>query len=204
VVAGARWTPRFGLAALALLLLIPTRADAEWQIKPFFGVVFGGQTTLVDLDNASGQPHVVFGVTGMWLGEVIGFDVDLGYAGGFFQSGNQALVASSSATTLTGNVVIALPRRMTQYTLRPYFVVGAGFMHASIDQALGGAGLNVSSTLPATDVGGGVTGFLSKRIGLNWDVRYFQSVGRGDNVGLSIGPEQLSFWRANMAIAIRY
>jgi hypothetical protein len=62
----------------------------------------------------------------------------------------------------------------------------------------------VSSTLPATDVGGGVTGFLSKRIGVNWDVRYFQSVGRGDQVGLSIGPEQLSFWRANMAIAIRY
>jgi hypothetical protein len=195
---------RFGLPALALLLLVPTRAAAEWQIKPFFGVVFGGETTLVDPDHAAGQPHVVFGITGMWLGEVIGFDVDLGYAGGFFQSGDQALVASSSAATFTGNVVVALPRRMTQYTLRPYFVVGAGLMHVSIDEGLGGAGLNVSSTLPATDVGGGVTGFLSKRIGVSWDVRYFQSVGKGDQVGLSIGPEQLSFWRANMAIAIRY
>jgi hypothetical protein len=195
---------RFGLPVLTLMLLVPTRAAAEWQIKPFFGVVFGGETTLVDPENAAGSPHVVFGVTGMWLGDVIGIDADFGYAQGFFQAGDLGLVAGSSATTLTGNIVVALPRRMTQYTLRPYFVGGAGLMHATIDEAFGGVGLDVSSTLPAMDVGGGVTGFLSNRIGLSWDVRYFWSVGKGDQVGLSFGPEQLSFWRANMAIAIRY
>jgi hypothetical protein len=195
---------RLGLLALGLLLLAPTHAAAEWQVRPFFGVTFGGETTLVDPEKAAGSPTVVLGVGGMLLGEVIGIDADLGHARGFFQSGGQHLVAGSSATTLTGNIVIALPRRLAQYTLRPYFVGGGGFMHARIDQGFGGGGLDVSSTLPAMDVGGGVTGFLSHRIGLNWDVRYFRSVGKGEQRGLSIGPEQLSFWRANMAIAIRY
>jgi len=82
------------------------------------------------------------------------------------------------------------------------FVGGAGLMHASSELALGAPG--VSSTLPAMDVGGGVTGFLSKRIGLGWDVRYFRSLGTGEERGQSFGPEQLSFWRANMSVAIRY
>jgi hypothetical protein len=189
---------------LALLLLVPARAAAEWQIKPFFGVLFSGATTLIDSENGSGHPHVVFGVSGMWLGEVIGIDADLGYARGFFQSGDQNLVAGSSATTLTGNIVIALPRRLARYTLRPYIVGGAGLMHASITHGPFGSGLDLATTLPAADVGGGVTGFLSNRIGLSWEVRYFGSLGQGQNSGLSIGPEQLSFWRANMAIAIRY
>ncbi len=200
---------RFGFPVLALLLLLPTRAAAEWQIKPFFGVLFGGATTLIDLENGAGHPHAVFGVTGMWLGEVIGIDADLGYARGFFQA-DQGLVAGSSATTLTGNVVVALPRRLARYTLRPYIVGGAGLLHANIAQTPFGKGLDISSTMPAMDVGGGVTGFLSNRIGVSWEVRYFGSLGEGQNRGLSIGPqgtaagEQLSFWRANMAIAIRY
>ena len=63
--------------------------------------------------------------------------------------------------------------------------------------------LPVSSTLPAVDVGGGVTGFLTDRIGVSWDVRHFRSVG-GEARDLSIGREQLSFWRANMALVFRY
>jgi hypothetical protein len=195
---------------LALLLLVPTRAAAEWQIKPFFGVLFSGATTLIDSENGAGHPHLAFGVSGMWLGEVIGIDADLGYARGFFQSGDQSLVAGSSATTLTGNIVIALPRRLARYTLRPYIVGGAGLMHASITHGPFGSGLDLATTLPAADVGGGVTGFLSNRIGVSWEVRYFGSVGQGPNRGLSVGPngtaagEQLSFWRASMAIAIRY
>ncbi len=55
--------------------------------------------------------------------------------------------------------------------------------------------------LPAIDLGGGVTGFLSDRIGVSWDVRHFRSVG-GKTRGLSFGREQLSFWRANMALVI--
>ena len=52
-------------------------------------------------------------------------------------------------------------------------------------------------------IGGGATGFLTDRIGLNWDVRYFRSVGGKEGTGLSFGKEQISFWRASMGVAIR-
>ena len=84
------------------------------------------------------------------------------------------------------------------------FVVGAGLMHASIDDVF--SVLGVSRTLPAMDVGGGVNGFVSDRIGLSWDARYFWSVG-GKLRGFSLAPqeasEQLSFWRTSMALVIR-
>ena len=59
--------------------------------------------------------------------------------------------------------------------------------------------LTVSRKLAALDVGGGVTGFFTNRVGVSWDVRYFRSVGAGGNNGLSFGNEHLSFWRAMMA-----
>jgi hypothetical protein len=49
-----------------------------------------------------------------------------------------------------------------------------------------------------------VTGFLSRRIGLNWEARYFSSVSRNKARGVSFGEEQLSFWRASMGLVVRY
>ena len=50
--------------------------------------------------------------------------------------------------------------------------------------------LPVSRTLAALDIGGGVTGFFTNRVGVSWDVRYFRSLGAGDNNGISFGNEQ--------------
>ena len=192
---------RIAVLALTLLLLRPAPARAEWQVRPFFGVTFGGSTTFFDLEQAADNPNLVIGFNSVLLGELIGFDADVGYAPSFFQGGGQHLVTRSSATTLTGNVVVALPRRLAEFTLRPYFVGGGGFMVARIDDT--SKVLGVSSTLPAVDLGGGVTGFLTDRIGVSWDVRHFRSFG-GKTRGLSIGRERLSFWRANMALVFRY
>ena len=190
------------LLALAFVLMAPSVARAEWQFKPFFAATFGGDTTLVDLEHAVGGTNFEFGLSGTLLGEFVGIEGDVGYAPGFFQSGDRHLVASSSATTVTGNLVVAAPRHATRYTLRPYFVGGGGMMRARSED-FGGA-LTYTSSLGALDFGGGVTGFLTKHLGVSWDVRYFRSVhGRQAERGFSIGPEQLSFWRANMALAIR-
>jgi hypothetical protein len=189
------------LLVLASILLPSTRASAEWQIRPFLGMTFGGGTTLVDLEDAAGHPNPAFGVNAVRLGEVIGIEVDVGHAPGFFETGRQDRVFRSGATTVTGNIVGALPRRLTEYTLRPYLVGGFGVMHAYIDDTLGV--LRVGTKLAAVDVGGGVTGFLTNRIGLSWELRYFRSVGGKAQSGLSFGAERLSFWRANMAVAIR-
>jgi hypothetical protein len=190
-----------GIAAFTLLLVTATRASAEWQVKPFVGVTFGGGTTFVDLEHAAGHPKPAVGVSGVLLGDVFGIEADFGRAPGFFEQGGQHLVLDTSATTLTGNIVVAMPRHLVEYTLRPYFVGGAGVMAVHIDDALGNP--FISRSLQAMDLGGGVTGFLTNRIGVSWDVRYFRSIDRTFESGLSLASEQLSFWRANMAVAIR-
>jgi hypothetical protein len=192
---------RVGLLALMLLLCSPSQTFAEWQLRPFIGATFGGGTTFVDLAGAAGSPKVVFGVNGALRGNIFGVDVDFGRAPGFFQSGDQSLVSGSSATTLTSNVVIGPPRRLTEYTLGPYFVVGAGLVHVHIDDV--SDIFPVSRTLPVMSIGGGANGFLSDRIGVSWDLRYFRSLGAPEGRGVSIGQEKLSFWRASMALVIR-
>lgn len=187
-------------ALMLALLLLPGTARAEWQVKPFLGVTFGGDTTFVDLDQVAGNAKFAFGVSAALLGEVFGVEADVGRTPGFFSGGE--IVGTSSVTTTTGNVIAALPRSMTKYTLRPYAVGGVGVMHVRTSDLAGVFPL--SSNLAVVDVGGGATGFFTDRIGISWDVRYFRSVGGTDqHVGLSIGPEQLSFWRTTMALAIR-
>jgi hypothetical protein len=191
---------RAGLLMLALVA-VPARASAEWQIKPFLGVTFGANTTFNDLDHAAGNSRVAVGVSGMLIGEIIGIEADVGHTPGLFDgSGPSRLVLQSGVTTITGNLVVAMPRHLTKYTLRPYLVGGAGVMRVSIEDF---ANVFGGDNLATIDLGGGVTGFLTNRFGVSWDVRYFRSV-KGPVVGNSIAPEQLSFWRANMALAIRF
>jgi hypothetical protein len=202
---------RAGWVALALLMMAPVRAAAEWQVRPYIGFTFGGETTFLDPERAIETKNPVLGVSGGWLGEVFGFEADFARAPGFFQDGDPVLgagdpnpvVLTSAVTTLTGNIVIALPARMAGYGLRPYFSGGAGMMHVD---ALGQLQIiEHNRTLPALSLGGGVTGFLTNNVGLNWDFRRLNTLrGEGATLGNSVGREQLSFWRATMAVALRY
>jgi hypothetical protein len=186
-------------AALIGLMFVPAPASAEWQIKPFLGVTVDAATTFT-LGADVGHSRKAVGVSGMLIGEIFGVEGDIGHTPDFFGTAG-GLVISSGVTTITGNVVVAMPRHLTRYTLRPYFVGGAGTMRIKIEdfaEVLGG------DNLPTVDFGGGVCGFLTNHVGVSWDVRYFRSVGGQTVAGVSIGPEQLSFWRANMALAIRF
>ena len=205
---------RAGLLAVALVLVPAVRASAEWQVKPVFGATFGGGTTLFDAEHAVGEVKRTFGVSGMLIGEVVGVEGDIGRTPGFFQSRTPSVAVlappsvhwdGSSVTTITGNVVIALPRRLTEYTLRPYVVGGAGVMRVRTKNQTVRT-LEISSNLPALDIGGGVVGFLSDRVGLSWDVRYVHSIrGKATPSSQSVGTqsEELSFWRVNMAFVVR-
>lgn len=194
---------RLALLLSAVLLGVAPADAAEWQVRPFIGLTFAGSTTFVDFEDAAGSPNVVFGASGVWQGEIVGVDVDVGHAPGFFQRGDRHLVVDSSVTTVTGNIVVSLPRRLTEYTLRPYVVGGAGVMHVNIDDALGA--LRISNSLAAIDFGGGAVGFVTRQVGIAWEIRRFRSFSENRELrGRSVAPEQLSFWRATMAIAIRY
>jgi hypothetical protein len=194
-----------GCLGLALLLTAPAPAIAEWQVRPFIGFTFGGATTFVDFEKVIETNNVVIGASGGWLGEILGVEADFGRAPGFFQTDGvpEIDLRTSAVTTLTGNVVIALPARMAGYGLRPYFSGGAGLMH--IDTVTQFQALDVHRTLPTLSLGGGVTGFVTNRVGLNWDVRRLNTLrGEGKTQGDSLGRQQLSFWRATMAVALRY
>jgi hypothetical protein len=110
------------LVAVGLLLLSRPAHGAEKQIRPLVGLTFAGSTTFVDLDHAVGKQHGVLGVEGAVLWDIFGVEVDLGRMPGFFQTGASLGYrprAAASVTTLTGSIVIAAPKKLTEYTLRP-------------------------------------------------------------------------------------
>ena len=198
---------RRGMRAAVLAGLVwlaaPGIGWAEWQARPFIGVTFGGDNTFLALDQVAGERKLALGAGVTWLGNFIGVEGEVARVPGFFQREGQLNVLSSSVTTATASVVLTLPRKMT-YGLRPYFVGGGGVVRAVASAATDPLDLlGVDTTLGVANFGGGVTGFLTDRVGVNWDVRYFRSFGGKEGTGLSIGREQLSFWRASMGVAIR-
>src|SRR5262245_35004700 len=181
----------FRSAAWMMLLWLSFEgtARAEWQFRPAIGVNVAQDTTF-GLPQAGGSiGRISWGGSTALIADVVGLEADFSRRAGFFPSSKQqgaGIVRSSSVTTLTGNAILTLPSHMVEYTLRPYVVGGAGLMAVRIDQTLDF--FDVSQNMKATDFGGGVTGFLTKRIGLNWDVRYFRSFNGGPE--LSLGRSQ--------------
>ena len=135
--------PRVGPLAVALVLLSSPVAGAEKQIRGFVGLTFAGETTFFDAEQAAGGPNRLLGASGALLGEVVGIEADVGWSPGFFQSGDLStpLVSHSGVSTVMGNIVVAMPKRLTEYTLRPYGVAGMGLMHLRIDHPFGRASL---------------------------------------------------------------
>jgi hypothetical protein len=198
-----KWTITWRVGLAIVVLSASSRATAgERQIRPFVGVTFDGDTTLVDVEHAVGKSHGLIGVSGVWLGEIFGIEADLAHAPGYFQAGDRRLVLGSRVTTLMGNVVVAAPARKTQYGLRPYFVGGAGLMWIHIDSTFGV--FQIAETFAAIDVGGGVYGYLSNRVGIGWDVRRISTISKPEESGISFERKDMSFWRASMALVIRY
>jgi hypothetical protein len=200
---------RASVLAGALIALWPTTGWAEWQIKPFVGLTFLEETTFIHevttgddgLPKPAERSHRILGVSGSLLGEVFGVEGDLAYVPGALGTEGR-VVLKSSVTTITANVIVGLPRKWTRYTLRPYVAAGGGAMRVFAEHSFTDV-LAVERTLKVWDVGGGATGFLNDRIGMSWDLRYFRSLG-GERRGASIGEEELSFYRATMALVIGF
>jgi len=165
-----------GGLCLVSLFLPPRAAAAEWHFTPSFGATFAGSTTLRDLQHGTDKVHPALGLTVSRFGEgVIAVEGQLGYTPRFFEFDGPSdvplpAISRSYAMSLMGNVVLTVPRRWTEYFLRPFVSGGFGMLRAvSLDEK---EVFPVRSTQPGFNIGGGAIGFLSQHTGIRFDVRY--------------------------------
>ena len=195
---------RRALVITFVLICVPSaRAQADFLVTPFVGTTFGVSTTLLDLDvGATSEKHWLFGGSAAWLSDqVFGVEADFATVPGFFESDSgTGLVVSSRVTTLTGNVIAALPLSVTRESLRPYLTGGVGLVRASVEDLIG---LNESDSWLGLQLGAGAIGFISNRTGVRFDLRNTRTFSR-DNTLRGERTSKLSFWRATVGVTLRY
>jgi hypothetical protein len=209
---------RVAACSALCLLLAPRPARAEWHFTPVFGATFAGSTTLLDLQHGTGKRHVNFGGIVSHFGDgVIGVEGVVIYTRHFFQfdgpvePGSVAPpdIAKSYTLSATGNVVLTVPKRLTEYFLRPYVSGGFGVIRAvSIDQPSPVEEVevfSVRSTMPGFTIGGGAIGFLSQNTGIRFDVRYHGGLRREPRPSETVIEPELHFryMTAEIGVVIR-
>jgi hypothetical protein len=188
------------VSAFVLLPASPARADLH--ITPFAGIQFGGNTNILDLEDAAGEKKITYGGTFAVLGEhPLGVEAEFTFTPRFFERDGQ-LVTHSNVSTLVGNVILAVPARWTGLSPRPFVSGGVGMMRASLADVLDE--FTYSDTMLAMNVGGGFVGFFDQRKGLRVEMRYFRSVAGGDQSTPALGQARLSFWRIAGGLIVRY
>ena len=193
------------IAALSCLVPSAARAQTDLLLIPFVGAKLAGHTNIVDPGSPqepAGATKSTFGMSGALLGDgFVGLEADFEHTAHFFERGTRGLIAQSNVTTLTGNLIVAVPRRVTQDSLRPYLVSGVGLMHAYIQTQANV--FNTNSNLLGLDVGGGVIGFISPRAGVRFELRHFKNLSK-DDAAITFGSTRLSFWRLTAGLVLRY
>jgi hypothetical protein len=192
------------LLVLASLFALPSIARADFFVVPFAGVKFGGSTSIVDLELAAGNKKLVLGVAAMKLDDgILGYEVEFGNIAGFFANAealNEPLVKGGSyVTDLTGSIVLALPPGFTGGGLRPYAVVGGGFIHAEAEDFL--EIFQVRRTVPAINLGIGATGLITPTVGVRFDVRHLRSLAKDPSVG-GVG-RRIAYSRFTIGLLLR-
>jgi hypothetical protein len=189
-------------AALTALLVAasPRQASADWLVTPFIGRTLQGDASLQSFDRGASSQHWVFGGAGTWLSDgLLGAEVEATFVPRFFERNGQALANTGSrVTTLSGNLIVALPTAVTRESLRPYIVGGVGLLHARIDNLV----FPVDRKLLGLSIGGGAIGGLGERTAVRFDLRHVRSV-RGEGEPAT-QPARLSFWRAAVGLTLRY
>jgi hypothetical protein len=194
------------LTGICLGASTPT-AHADYIFTPFVGKTFAATSALT---TTSGVPVVasvdkqtwLVGGSAAWLTRnVLGAEVDFGYAPRFFKS-DDVTRPGSNVMSLTGNLLLAVPLSVTRESLRPYLSAGLGMLHAGVNDQISFA--TIDRNLLATSIGGGAIGFLTPRAGVRFDLRRVRSTSEGLNTATLLKEPQLGFWRATIGVAIRY
>ncbi len=188
-------------AGVLLALAFPQSAAAEWHFTPMLGTTFFIKTSVVDLDAATDQIHRNLGGSVALLGSgILGAEGLIVWTPGLF-TGDKGLVKSSRSISAMGNVVVTTPRRWTEYSLRPFVSGGFGLINVSKTDVFQVFPFN--SNIPAFNIGGGAIGFLSKRTGLRFDLRYYSSLARSDEGPVAIGRVHIRYMTGSVGLVLR-
>jgi hypothetical protein len=193
---------RAAAVAGACLGVTVATAEADIIFTPFAGKSFAAQHTLRTSIPVDKQTWLV-GASATWLTDnILGAELDFGYAPRFFASDQSIERPGSNVVSLTGNVLLTVPLSVTRDSLRPYISGGLGLVHAGVSDRVGLT--EIDSNLLAFSVGGGAIGFVNRRAGVRFDLRHIRTTSRAlDNATLLTEP-RLGFWRATVGVAIRY
>ncbi|MGD9902052.1 MAG: outer membrane protein [Vicinamibacterales bacterium] len=184
------------LSAVALATVVVTAAPARADVllTPYLGVTFGGDTP---------NEQVNFGGSVAFLGSSgFGVEFDAAITPNYFDSGNDAVpLEDSNVSTVMGNLMLAVPAQGSG--LRPYVAGGIGLIRTRATSV--GNAFDLDENSFGVNLGGGIVGQMTPRVGIRGDVRYFRSVQdseAGDGIDLDLGG--FNFWRATLGVAFRF
>jgi len=194
---------RLILITAMALCLAPATASAEWILTPFIGTSFAaGADTNDDLINeALDRSKLTYGGTLTYLGGgILGFEVDFGLAPNYFEPEDDSAgdVDNSNYMSLMGNVILSTPRG----AFRPYATAGVGMLKTYVDGPDDAFDLDRNAL--GFNLGGGVFGFFTDRVGIRGDVRYFRQMTEADDDELDFDVTAFRFWRGSVGVSFRF
>lgn len=209
---------RKAFVSLALVLMVsaftPAKASADWLFTPWIGYNWGGSATFND---AIGdfedefEKRGSFGASLAYMGAgIIGFEVDFGWAPNFFEptEGDDDFdYGDSNLTTFMANAIIGIPiGGQSGIGIRPYVAGGVGLMRSHADGPQDFVG-ELDRNDFGFNVGGGVSGFFTDKIGMRGDIRYFRQFRDAEldeDEILDVALGGLRFWRGSVGVVFRF
>ena len=187
---------RDSLCAVFLIMffvLAARPARAEGFIAPFAGFSFGGEALNCANLATCEQRRANWGISLGTAHGIFGFEEDISYVPQFHgRTPNE----SSAMLTIASNMMVRLPSGL----VRPYALVGVAFIrpHATLDAA----GLGYDKTVIGYDLGGGVTLFTDRHVGVRSDVRRIRSL-KDASFG-AFSTEHVEYWRGSVGLSFRF
>ena len=182
------------LGALVLVAMSALPASADGFFTPYIGFNYGGNSSNCASFTNCEDKHTNFGVSFGSMGKVVGYEQDIGYAKDFFGT---VPGVDNSVFTLMSNVLVGVGAGPVQ----PYVLFGFGLMRTSLNIT------DFTKNSFGYDLGGGVTGYFSRHVGIRGDLRRFQTMQDvpilGSLAGSLLTNQKLDFWRASIGIAVR-
>ena len=186
--------------ALVLVAASGTAARAQGFFTPFYGYNYGGDASnCASLTNCQDKRSDI-GVSFGSMGKLFGFEQDIAYSKNFF---GEVPDADNAVFTLTSNMLVGVGVGPVQ----PYALIGFGLIRPRTSLSVAGAVGDFSKNALGYDLGGGVTGYFSRHLGVRGDLRHFQTMQEVPILSTvaanTFNNERLSFWRASIGLAIR-